>query len=34
VGESLPYSVLNEADVNWSASEEMWRQAWRVPRVR
>lgn len=33
VGESLPYSVLNEADVNWSASEEMWRQCWRVPRV-
>jgi glycerol dehydrogenase-like iron-containing ADH family enzyme len=33
VGESLPYSVLNEADVNWSASEEMWRLCWRVPRV-
>jgi hypothetical protein len=33
VGEARPYSVLNEADVNWSASEEMWRQCWRVPRV-
>lgn len=34
VGEALPYSVLNEADVNTSTSEEMWRQVWRVPHVR
>ena len=34
VGEALPYSVLNEADVNTSTSEEMWRQVWRVPPVR
>ena len=33
VGEFLPYSVLNEADVNWSMSEEMWRHCWRVDRV-
>jgi len=33
VGEFLPWSVLNEADVNWSAAEEMWRQVWRVPRT-
>ena len=33
VGEFLPYSVLNEADVNWSVSEEMWRRCWQVPRV-
>ncbi len=33
VGEFLPYSVLNEADVNFSAAEEMWRWCWRVPRV-
>ena len=33
VGEFLPYSVLNEADVNYSASDEMWRWCWRVPRV-
>jgi glycerol dehydrogenase-like iron-containing ADH family enzyme len=31
VGEFLPYSVLNEADVNYSAAEEMWRWCWRVP---
>ncbi|MCC6437134.1 MAG: iron-containing alcohol dehydrogenase [Acidimicrobiales bacterium] len=31
VGEFLPYSVLNEADVNFSAAEEMWRWCWRVP---
>jgi glycerol-1-phosphate dehydrogenase [NAD(P)+] len=34
VGEFLPWSVLNEADVNWSAAEEMWRMCWRVPTVR
>ena len=34
VGEFLPYSVLNEADVNFSASEEMWRWCWRVARLR
>lgn len=34
VGEFLPYSVLNEADVNFSASEEMWRWCWRVQRLR
>jgi len=33
VGEFLPYSVLNEADVNYSASDEMWRWCWRVGRV-
>jgi len=33
VGEFLPYSVLNEADVNYSASDEMWRWCWRVNRV-
>ena len=33
VGESLPYSVLNEADVNYTAAEEMWRWCWRVPHV-
>lgn len=33
VGEFLPYSVLNEADVNYSAAEEMWRWCWRVPSV-
>ncbi len=33
VGEFLPYSVLNEADVNYSASDEMWRWCWRVQRV-
>ena len=31
IGESLPYSILDEADVNVSTSEEMWRQVWRVP---
>jgi glycerol dehydrogenase-like iron-containing ADH family enzyme len=31
VGEFLPYSVLNEADVNASTAEEMWRWCWRVP---
>ncbi len=33
VGEFLPYSVLNEADVNFTAAEEMWRWCWRVPRI-
>lgn len=33
VGEFLPYSVLNEADVNFSAADEMWRWCWRVPQV-
>lgn len=31
VGEFLPYSVLNEADVNAATAEEMWRWCWRVP---
>jgi glycerol dehydrogenase-like iron-containing ADH family enzyme len=34
VGEFLPWGVLDEADVNWSASEEMWRMCWRVPVIR
>ncbi|MPY94672.1 MAG: iron-containing alcohol dehydrogenase [Acidimicrobiia bacterium] len=34
VGEFLPWSVLNEADLNWSAAEEMWRRCWQVPVVR
>jgi glycerol dehydrogenase-like iron-containing ADH family enzyme len=34
VGEFLPWSVLNEADLNWSAAEEMWRMCWRVPVLR
>jgi glycerol dehydrogenase-like iron-containing ADH family enzyme len=34
VGEFLPWGVLDEADVNWSAAEEMWRMCWRVPIVR
>jgi hypothetical protein len=33
VGEFLPWSVLNEADLNWSVSEHLWAQAWRVPRA-
>lgn len=33
VGEFLPWTVLNEADVNGMAAEELWRQVWRVPRV-
>jgi glycerol dehydrogenase-like iron-containing ADH family enzyme len=31
VGEFLAWGVLDEADVNWSAAEEMWRMCWRVP---
>lgn len=34
VGEFLPWSVLNEADLNFSAAEEMWRRCWHVPAVR
>jgi glycerol-1-phosphate dehydrogenase [NAD(P)+] len=34
VGEFLAWGVLDEADVNWSAAEEMWRMCWRVPTVR
>jgi glycerol dehydrogenase-like iron-containing ADH family enzyme len=34
VGEFLPWGVLDEADVNWSVAEEMWRMCWRVPNVR
>ena len=34
VGEFLAWGVLDEADVNWSAAEEMWRMCWRVPVVR
>lgn len=34
VGELLPWSVLNEADLNFSAAEEMWRRCWQVPVVR
>jgi glycerol dehydrogenase-like iron-containing ADH family enzyme len=34
VGEFLAWGVLDEADVNWSASEEMWRMCWRVPVLR
>jgi glycerol dehydrogenase-like iron-containing ADH family enzyme len=34
VGEFLPWTVLNEADVNATTAEELWRQVWQVPRVR
>ena len=34
VGEFLAWGVLDEADVNWSAAEEMWRMCWRIPVVR
>ncbi|MFN0090865.1 MAG: iron-containing alcohol dehydrogenase, partial [Acidimicrobiales bacterium] len=32
VGESLPYSILNEADLNGPLGREMWRAPWRLAR--